>query len=134
MNRTFFRYEKGSPAAGGALCFLLLSSLLFLSSCRSSPDPMEPYRDLGAPKGVARDSYGEMMHKKGEKKGDGKKRSFFGSLFESEREKEKRFRDVSKPMETGTVQVFPWRTQERRSSALHDEIKKENKRSEALYW
>ena len=134
MKKTLFSYGKISLKTGGGFCLLSLLALFFLSSCRSAPDPMEPYRDLGAPKGVARDSYGEMMRKHEAEKKNGKKKSFFGSLFESDREKEKKFRDVSKPMETGTVQVFPWRSEERRSSALHEEIKKENKRSEALYW
>ena len=134
MKKSLFSYGKNFLKTGGGFCLLPLACLLLLSSCRSAPDPMEPYRDLGAPKGVARDSYGEMMRKHEAEKKNGKKKSFFGSLFESDREKEKKFRDVSKPMETGTVQVFPWRSEERRSSALHEEIKKENKRSEALYW
>ncbi|MBR2363802.1 MAG: hypothetical protein IKA79_01250, partial [Lentisphaeria bacterium] len=102
-------------------------------ACRSK-DPMDPYRNMGAPRGFARDSYKEITKKDQPVKRKKTNKSFFGKLFEDEQEKKRKFRDVSKPMESGTVEIFPWRGEDRRSNRLHQEIRRENKRREGLYW
>jgi hypothetical protein len=123
-----------SSTWGRDLLFLLIFSAVFSVSCRSE-DPMDPYRNLGAPKGFKRDSYEENVHRKKSSAGSRKTgKSMFGDFFEQERENKRKFRDVSKPMDRGTVQIFPWRGEENRSSRLHEQIRKENKRSDALYY
>ena len=118
-----------------SIAFLLTMSVLLLLciSCRSR-DPMEPYRNLGAPKGFKRDSYEEMMHRKKADMGKKNKKSMLGDLFEKEQENRRKFRDVSRPMDRGTVQIFPWRGEENRSGKLHEQIRRENKRSDSLYY
>lgn len=112
------------------MCLFLFA---FLSGCRSG-DPMDPYRDLGAPKGFGRDTYPDMRNKKSGKEKKKNSKSLFGQLFEEEQEKKRNFRDVSRPMESGSVQVFPWREGERRSSKLYDEIRREKKKSTPVFW
>ena len=106
-------------------CRCAVLSILFLlaftmTSCRSG-DPMDPYRNLGAPDGM-KDTYPDVRKKKPEKN-----KSFFQRMFEEERENKKRFRDVSRPMPQGTVEVFPWRGDNRRSEGLYEEIRREKK-------
>lgn len=100
--------------------FVLFLLVICTASCRSN-DPMDPYRDLGAPRGM-KDTYPDVRKKKTQEK-----RSFFQRMFEEDREKERRFRDVSRPMPQGTVEVFPWKEDKRRSEGLYDEIRREKK-------
>ena len=82
---------------------------------------MDPYRDLGAPRGM-KDTYPDVRKKK-----ESGKKSFFQNFFQEEQEKKRRFRDVSRPMPQGTVEVFPWRGDSRRSEGLRDEIRREKR-------
>ena len=107
------------------LCRIGVFSVLFLlafslTSCRSG-DPMDPYRNLGAPDGM-KDTYPDVRKKKQKKE-----KSFFQKMFEEERENKRRFRDVSRPMPQGTVEVFPWKGDNRRSQELYDNIRREKK-------
>lgn len=115
--------------------FILCTALLpfLLASCRSK-DPMDPYRNMGVPKGFEKEARRNRMSMDYRKDPDRKNLSPMGRLFEREREGERKFRDVSKPMERNSFQIFPWREDERRSSRLHREIRKENNRSDYLYW
>lgn len=103
------------------LAALMLAFLFLTVSCRSK-DPMAPYKDLGAPKGF-KDTYPVKPGKNNRKQGNG----FFKNLFEEEKERKAKFRDVSRPLPRGTVEVFPWRKDERRSEGLYEDIRREKK-------
>lgn len=100
---------------------LFLGAIILLASC-TNHDPMEKYEELGVPKGFTKDTYKRDVMKSTKKKSGF---SFFGSHFQDEQERKRKFRDVSKPMEPGTVTVFPWGGDRRRSEDLHREIRKD---------
>lgn len=94
---------------------------------------MDPYRNMGVPKGFERDIRRKQMKKIHHEEPGKEKRSPMARLFGDDEVNERKFRDVSKPMERSSFQIFPWREDERRSSRLHREIRKENNRSDYLY-
>lgn len=105
------------------LILLFTGSAAFLASC-TRHDPMDKYEELGVPRGFTRDTYKrDIMKSSREKSGF----SFFGSHFQDEQERKRKFRDVSRPMDRDAVSIFPWSSGgTRRSEELHKEIRKES--------